>query len=82
MIEATHVMTCKSCGSINQNTFNAEIALHFPGLEGLTKPIVWVFPKLVVCLHCGSTAFIVPERELRVLLHEGGRTGFGEAATG
>ena len=61
-------MGCKACASNNQSSFNSEIAIHFSGLEGLDKPIVWVFPKLAVCLECGSTQFIVPERELRVLV--------------
>jgi hypothetical protein len=60
-------MTCKGCQSHNQSTFNGEIAIHFPGRNGLDKPIVWVFPRLVVCLHCGFTEFTVPERELQVL---------------
>src|SRR5262249_22598949 len=47
--------------------FNGEIAIHFPGLEGLQKPIVWVFQELRVCLDCGFTEFKVPERELSVL---------------
>jgi hypothetical protein len=38
-------------------------------LKGLDKPIVWVFPKLAVCLHCGFTEFTLPERELKVLVH-------------
>jgi len=60
-------MTCKGCHSEKQTVFNGEIAIHFPGLEGLDKSIVWVFPKLVVCLHCGFAEFAVPERELQVL---------------
>ena len=60
-------MACKRCDSDNQSTFNGEVAIHFPGLEGLDKPIVWAFPKLGVCLHCGLTEFTVPERELEVL---------------
>jgi hypothetical protein len=36
----------------------------------LDKPIVWAFPKLAVCLECGSAEFVVPDRELRVLLHD------------
>ena len=61
-------MSCKGCQSDKQRTFNSEIAIHFPGLEGLDKPIVWVFPKVVVCSHCGFAEFAVPEREMRVLL--------------
>jgi hypothetical protein len=41
--------------------------VHFPGLEGLHKPIVWVFPKLFVCMDCGFTEFAIPETELELL---------------
>jgi hypothetical protein len=60
-------MSCKSCQSQNQREFNAEIAIHFPGLKCLDKPIVWVFPKLAVCLDCGFAQFAVPESETRLL---------------
>ncbi len=60
-------MTCKSCGLEKQREFTVEIAIHFPGLNGLEKPIVWLFPKLIVCLNCGNAEFAVPESELRVL---------------
>ena len=60
--------SCKSCSGLNLKTFNGEVAIHFPGLNGLNKPIVWVFPKIAVCLDCGFTEFVVPERELRVLV--------------
>ena len=53
-------MTCKACGSDTLSTFNGEVAIHFPGLEGLKEPIVWVFPKVVVCLSCGLAQFAVP----------------------
>jgi hypothetical protein len=71
-------MSCKSCHSESQSSFSGEIALHFPGLKGLNKPIVWVFPKLLVCLDCGFTEFAIPETELCVL-----RDGIGpsEAAS-
>jgi len=58
---------CRSCQSSNQSTFNGEIAIHVPGLEGLDKPIVWVFPKLLICLNCGFTEFAIPGAELREL---------------
>ncbi len=60
-------MSCKSCQSENQHALNGEIAIHFPGLKGLDKPIVWVFPKLLVCMNCGFTEFTVPETDLRRL---------------
>ena len=61
-------MSCKSCQSENQRTVNGEIAIHFPGLKGLDKPIVWVYPKLLVCLNCGFTEFAIPEADLRRLV--------------
>lgn len=59
---------CKSCLGLNLKIFNGEVAIHFPGLDGLNKPIVWVFPELAICPNCGFTEFFVPERELRVLV--------------
>jgi hypothetical protein len=59
--------TCKSCKCREPGQFNGEIAIHFSGVEGLQKMIVWVFPKVRVCLNCGFTEFTVPERELRTL---------------
>jgi hypothetical protein len=60
-------MTCKGCHSEKRSVYNGEVAIHFSGREGLEKPIVWNFPKLLVCLHCGFTEFTVPKRELQVL---------------
>jgi len=61
-------MRCRSCGaSPDVQTFNGEIALHFPGLDGLTKPIVWVFPKVLVCLNCGFAEFAVPDEQVKTL---------------
>lgn len=67
-------MACKSCGSDNQSKFTAEIAIHSPGLKGLNKPIVWVFPELLLCIDCGNAKFTIPETELRLLAK-------GDAAT-
>jgi hypothetical protein len=63
-------MACQKCSSESQNTFNGELAIHFAGLKGLDKAIVWVYPKLTVCLTCGFAEFTVPERELGLLLHD------------
>jgi hypothetical protein len=60
-------MACRSCVSGNQTDFGAEINIHFPGLEGIEKPAVWVFPKLTVCMDCGYAEFVIPENELRRL---------------
>jgi len=57
-------MPCSSCLSNNQAEFPAEINIHFPGSDSFTKPTVWVFPKVVVCLDCGCSRFITPENEL------------------
>ena len=60
-------MPCVSCGSVNQSKFTAEMAIHFPGLKNIDKPVVWVFPELVVCMNCGTAEFSVPKAELREL---------------
>jgi len=58
------LMACKSCQSENQRSFPAELAIHHPGREGLTKPLVWLFPSLVICFNCGFAEFTVPEPQL------------------
>ena len=37
--------------------FPAEINIHFPGMENLKQPTVFVFPTLLICLDCGFTEF-------------------------
>ena len=64
-------MSCKRCTSDNVKDFDAELAIHFPGLEGLDKPIVWVFPKLAACLNCGFVEFVLPEEPMEQLKHVG-----------
>jgi uncharacterized Zn finger protein len=60
-------MACPSCGSEKQKEFTAEMNIHFPGQAGRDKPAVWVFPKIMACLNCGTTVFPLPEAELRIL---------------
>jgi hypothetical protein len=60
---------CKSCQSDRKRAFSGEIAIHFPGIAGLDKPVVWVFTQLQVCSNCGFAEFTVPEAELSVLEH-------------
>jgi hypothetical protein len=64
------IMACVSCLSGKQAEFGAEINIHFPGLKGLDKPSVMVFPKMTVCFSCGSALLSLPETELH-LLEEG-----------
>ena len=59
--------SCVRCSSENVEKFSAEMNIHFPGYEGLTKPAVWVFPRFRVCLHCGWAEFSIPELELQRL---------------
>ena len=60
-------MPCKSCGSVNQRKFNSEMGIRPLGLKNIDKPVVWVFPELVVCLDCGTAEFAVPEPQLHHL---------------
>ena len=74
-------MSCRSCKSANLRTLSAEIGIHFPGLENLDKPVVWVFPSLVTCLDCGFTEFVIPDErrnEIKRLDSEPAR-GLGRA---
>lgn len=58
--------SCKRCAS-SLKDFNGELAIHFPGIDGLDKPIVWVFPKLRACLGCGFVEFELPDTEIDLL---------------
>ena len=66
-------------GHADQSTkgkFSGEMAIHFPGLKNIDKPIVRVFPKIVVCLDCGTAEFALAEAELRQLAKsKAARTG-------
>jgi hypothetical protein len=70
-VEGLTQMSCKRCSSANlKEDFTGEIAIHFRGLAGLNKPIVWVFPQLVICLDCGFAEFEVPDEQLQQLREE------------
>ena len=58
-------VACPSCSSKNQRKFNGELALHFPGLQGLDKPIVWAFPQILICLDCGFAVFALEDEPLK-----------------
>lgn len=50
-------MPRKACHSAKKGEFPAEINIHFPGMENLKQPTVFVFPTLLICLDCGFTEF-------------------------
>jgi hypothetical protein len=64
-------MACKSCGASNQRNFTGEIAIHFPGLNNIDKPAVFVFPEILFCPNCGYAEFAVPENQIRLLANGG-----------
>lgn len=60
-------MCCASCASSNRAEFIAEINIHFSGLKNIGEPSVLLFPKLLVCLDCGFSAFTTPKTGLAIL---------------
>lgn len=41
--------------------------MHFTRPKNMDESIVWVFPKVLVCLNCGTAEFVIPEEQLRLL---------------
>jgi hypothetical protein len=60
-------MNCKRCVSEELKVFTGELAIHLSGWEALSKPHVFVFPKLMVCLNCGFVEFYLPAPQLAEL---------------
>jgi hypothetical protein len=71
-------MHCALCESSNQAEFTTEMIIHFSGLKNIDKPGVLVFPKVLVCLDCGSSRFTIPGTDLALLAGRNTRT---EAST-
>jgi hypothetical protein len=61
------VLRCSSCGSLKLTEVNAEICIHFPGLRGLKTAPIFAFPKLAVCLDCGSVQSNFSTKELELI---------------
>lgn len=56
---------CERCGSSYKADFGTEVCIHASGIENLTFPHAFVFPKLAVCLECGcASGFMIPEEDL------------------
>jgi hypothetical protein len=60
-------MYCALCESSNQAEFPTEMNIHFRGLRNIDKPGVLVFPKVLICLDCGSSTFTTPKSDLALL---------------
>ena len=69
-------MSCAICTSVNQAEVTAEMMIHFNRIKHLANPGVLAFPKVLVCLDCGSSVFTTSETELRAL-----REGIALSAT-
>jgi len=61
-------MSCRSCKSSNQRTYESEINIHFPEFNDLKKPPVLAFPNLVICLDCGFVETKITDSELQDLV--------------
>jgi hypothetical protein len=60
-------MYCALCESSNQAEFPTEMNIHFRGLRNIDKPVVLVFPNVLVCLDCGFSTFTTPKSDLALL---------------
>lgn len=60
-------MTCLFCTSSNRTEFPEEMNIHFPDIKNADKVGVFVFPKVQICLDCGSSSFMTPVPELERL---------------
>ena len=59
---------CKHCGSSYLTDFATEACIHVPGRENLNVPAVFVFPRLAICLDCGTVSdFQIPTGHLTEL---------------
>jgi len=60
-------MSSLTCESDNQVKFTSETMLHFHGLGNVDNPGITVCRKVLVCLVCGFSRFMIPEPELTLL---------------
>ena len=58
-------MSCRVCSSSNQMECAAEMNIHFPdSLRNANEIGIFVYPRVLVCLDCGSSSFAIPTPEL------------------
>jgi hypothetical protein len=63
-------MSCTRCLSLHQTELNTEINLHFRSLPNLGDPGILVFPRVLVCLDCGLSQFVMEPRELAQIMEK------------
>jgi len=64
------VSHCNACASPELIELSSELCLHFPGLRGLKKKPIYAYPKLTICLKCGSIQSTFSAEELEQILAE------------
>ena len=57
-------MSCTRCLSLHETELNAEMNFHLRGLVNVDDPGIFVFPKVLVCLDCGLSEFVIEKGEL------------------
>jgi hypothetical protein len=61
-------VACESCGSQDLEKFITEMVIHS---HDIRAPLVFVFPKILVCMNCGRLELVeervVPKGELQLL---------------
>ena len=60
-------MSCPSCTSLNQAEFATEMMIHSSSITHVVNPGVLAFPRVSICLDCGTSRFTTPDAELTIL---------------
>jgi hypothetical protein len=68
-------MSCTRCLSLHETELNTEINFHLHGLANMDDSGIFVFPKVLVCLDCGLSQFVVEEQELAQIVERSARRG-------
>jgi len=58
------ILLGRSCSASSLVKLNSEICIHFSGPKGLDMEPIFAFPKLTVCLDCGSIQSDLSAKEL------------------
>ena len=67
-------MSCRSCGSEKQGSFESEITIYLPGLDNVQKLPALAFPIPLICLDCGFLETRLSDSELKETIEASGGT--------